>query len=300
LHRYNALLLISIIATDPAAAAAQPDCRDTDTAIAFWRPLRERAENPGQSVDELAVGLVSCLGSPDPELRDGIGYELFTYWLRGEKLSDDTRFRLLRSLSENLRNPAPENTLSRSFSGLVLAELLRSDAQKPFLGDADRQSLLAVATGAMTAESDYRGLDPVVGWVHPVAHMADLLWRFALHPATTADQARALLDAVQGKVAPRDVTYSFNEGDRLARVVATVVQRELLPPAEIAAWLSRYAAPQTMDRWSDAFRSPTGMAELHDTKQFLRALSDQLAGADIATEIADVLGDLVQGFTQLI
>jgi hypothetical protein len=42
------------------------------------------------------------------------------------------------------------------------------------------------------------------------------------------------------------------------------------------------------------------MAELHNTKQFLRSLSDQLAGAEIDPVIAEPLAALVNGFTQLI
>jgi hypothetical protein len=55
-----------------------------------------------------------------------------------------------------------------------------------------------------------------------------------------------------------------------------------------------------MERWSDAFRSPEGMTELHNTKQFMRALSDQLTATDVADSISEALAALVQGFTQLI
>jgi len=39
---------------------------------------------------------------------------------------------------------------------------------------------------------------------------------------------------------------------------------------------------------------------LHNTKQFLRSLSDQLAGAEIDSAITEPLDALVNGFTQLI
>ena len=55
-----------------------------------------------------------------------------------------------------------------------------------------------------------------------------------------------------------------------------------------------------MERWGEAFQNPAGMAELHNTKQFLRALSDQLAGDDIDESIRKPLDELVGGFTQLI
>ena len=190
--------------------------------------------------------------------------------------------------------------LSRSFSALVLAELMRSDAASPFMSTTEREQLLKAAASALETETDFRGLDEQLGWVHPVAHTADLLWRFALHPATTRAQADLLLTAVRARVAPAGVAYAFNESDRLARVISTLIRRELVEPAVITEWLASFSRPQSGERWSSAFQSVAGMRELHNTKQFLRALSDQLAGEDIDAGIATELNELVGGFTLLI
>ena len=96
------------------------------------------------------------------------------------------------------------------------------------------------------------------------------------------------------------MSYAFNEGDRLARVVATMIAREIVDTETAGAWIGAFQSPQTMERWSESFQSPAGMAELHNTKQFLRALSDQLAGTELAPEVAEPLNALVKGFTQLI
>jgi len=282
------------------AVAAGVDCLDTETALAYWRPIRDAAGTVAQPTDELARELVDCLGSPNPELRDRIGYELFTYWLRGDNLSDTTRRDLLIELSTHLADSAQDVTPFRSFSALILSELMRSDAIRPFMTDSDRQALLDTAILALDEESDFRGLDPEVGWVHPVAHIADLLWRFTLHPQTSDQQATAILDAIRSKVAPTVVAYTFNEGDRLARVISTLIQRRLVDASDIIEWAAQFEVPQSMNTWTDAFLTRAGMAELHNTKQFLRALSDQLAGADVEPEVTEAIDELVQGFTQLI
>jgi hypothetical protein len=292
--------LLALLLLGSSAFAAPVDCLDTETALAYWQPIRDSAGEEALDADALAVELVSCLGSPDPDLRDRIGYELYTYWLRNDALTDETRRFLLASLSANLGDVSADSSLRRSFSALILAELMRSDANRPFMTGAERADLLRVATGALTAENDFRGLEPDIGWVHPVAHLADLLWRFALHPDTTGEETALLLASVRSKVAPVTVSYAFNEGDRLARVVSTIVQRELVPADDIAEWIATFATPGSMERWSQAFQSPEGMAELHNTKQFLRSLSDQLAGTDVPSEVISPLDELVQGFTQLI
>jgi hypothetical protein len=282
------------------AQAADTNCLETETALEYWRPLRAEATTTKLPVDALALELISCLGSPNPALRDGIGYELYTHWLRNEKFTDATRRALLIELSSNLAVAKEDAGLIRSFSALILAELMRSDSNRPFMSDAQRQELLDAAIAALKKETDFRGLESDIGWVHPVAHMADLLWRFTLHSQTTSEQAEIILAAVKSKIAPAGVAYSFNEGDRLARVVSTIIRRELIQSDVLATWLESFQAPESMQKWSDAFQSPEGMAQLHNTKQFLRALSDQLGETELDSRIAEPLQSLVDGFTLLI
>lgn len=294
------LTAIILSAGFSTSRAAGVDCQNTSEALAYWRPLREAPETSSSSANTLALELLSCLGSPDPELRDRIGYELYVEWLRNDRLADTTRVQLLGELSMRIREPGIDHSLSRSFSALILAELMRSDANKLFLSAEQRQRLLNDAAEALQREQDYRGLIADIGWVHPIAHLSDLLWRFALHPETTQAQAITMLTALRSKIAPTHTAYAFNESDRLARVVSTLLRRQLLDVQNAATWIESFAVPSTMEKWSDAFRSPEGMAELHNTKQFLRALSDQLATTDVADAISGPLADLVQGFTQLI
>lgn len=283
---------------------ADTNCLETKAALDYWRPIREQASTSQLPADDLAQELLFCLASPNPELRDRIAYELLTDWLRNEKLTDDTRHSLLGSLSATLSSFPPVETdntaLARSFSALILSEVLRSDSNQPFMTGAERQALLDTSIRSLEQENEYRGLDSELGWVHPVAHMSDLLWRFALHTDTSESQAELILAGVRSKVAPTGVFYQFNESDRLARVITTMITRELLPPDTFVAWLASFEQPSSMQKWSDAFASPQGMAELHNTKLFLRALADQIEGSQVDASISDSLDALVQGFTQLI
>lgn len=287
-----------------AVNASGIDCLDTETALEYWRPIREQAPTSESPADGLAIELLGCLASVNKELRDQIGYELFTYWLRGEKLSDETRRVLLGELTSMMAVPPemmPGNSaFARSFSALILSEVMRSDSNQPFMTTAERQALLDQAIQSLERENDFRGLDADLGWIHPVAHMSDLLWRFALHPETSAEQAESILAGVRSKVSPTEVFYSFNESDRLARVITTLIQRELPGADRVGLWIKSFETPDSMEKWSEAFMSPRGMAELHNTKLFLRALADQLDGAEIDPIITEPLRELVQGFTQLI
>jgi hypothetical protein len=296
-----AIVLTQIFVT---ANAADINCLETRAALSYWRPISENARESRDPADAQALELVSCLASPNAELRDRIGYELFTFWLRNDKLTDDTRRSLRDVLSANLAthpdNGSDNVVLARSFSALILAELMRSDSNSPFMTASERQTLLNTALDSLMRENDYRGLDVDLGWVHPVAHMSDLLWRFTLHTETSSTQAESILDGIRSKVAPTATFYSFNESDRLARVVTTVIAGELVSMEKVVAWITIFEKPLSMEKWSDAFASQKGMAELHNAKLFLRALADQLDGTDIDPAISESLNELVAGFTQLI
>lgn len=300
-----ATFIFTALGSTPATGATnglrgQVDCLQTAEALEYWRPVREQVSENELPADELALELVDCLGSPEPELRDRIGYEVLTYWLRGEHVTDETRHSLLTTLTTNLRNPSSDTALRRSFSALVLAELLRSDANAAFMSDAERGSVLQDVAMALEHETDYRGLVHDLGWVHPVAHMSDVLWRLALHPSTDESAAADVLQALGPKIAPTAASYAFNESDRMARVVVVLLQRSLLPAEMVEEWLSGFESPRSMERWGAAFQSPEGMAELHNTKLFLRALSDQLAGIEVDAAVKEKLDQLVQGFTGLV
>lgn len=282
------------------AQSADIDCTDSSAALEFWRPIKNQPDTAPISADELALELLSCLGSPNPELRDEIGYELYTYWLRAGFLKDSTRQRLLIDLSTAMLHSSANGSLARSFSALVLAELVRSDIVATFMSDEQRRSLLQNAVSALTNEQDFRGLDSELGWIHPVAHLSDVLWRFALHPATSRVDAVVIMAGVKSKIAPTATAYHFNESDRLARVITVLLVEGLLNADEFAPWIDAIVAPNSMERWTDAFRSVAGMIELHNTKQFLRALSDQINTSDVDKQIKAKLDEVVKIFTQLV
>ncbi|NKB33198.1 MAG: DUF2785 domain-containing protein [Pseudomonadales bacterium] len=272
----------------------------TESALSYWRPIRESITEAEHDANQLATALVSCLGSPNSELRDRIGYELFTYWLRNEQLSQQTKIDLFQQLASNIDQESTANSLLRSFSALILSELLRADNLSTFMSDSERLKLLQQSVLALSNESDYRGLVEDIGWVHPVAHLADVLWRFALHSSLNQQQARLVLEGVRRKAGVTTASYGFNEGDRLARPVSVLIVREILPALAIIEWLNSFNSPAVMDNWYDAFASIEGMNELHNTKLFIRALSDQLQDESINSEIRAMLDELVAVFTAIV
>lgn len=284
------LALLLIGSADPASAQPDANCVDTESNLAWWQEIIRNRDEARIQADALAYDLLPCLGSPNSELRDTIGYGLYTYWLRNELLAVQTKQFLYEQLSGNLDS---EDSLLRSFSALVLSEILRADTVTQFLSDSQRSSLLQLSIQALTAENDYRGLDAQLGWIHPIAHLSDVLWRFALHPSLEEDQARQIISAVRARATPVDVSYIFNEGDRLARVIATLMQRDLIAQEQWLEWMSGFERRMDTAEWGTAFGSIEGMAELHNGKLFVRALASQLEGVELSENLESKLDEIL-------
>lgn len=243
----------------------------------------------------LALGLLDCLGSPDPTLRDGLAYEALYTWLRADALDAATRTTLLTRLQEIVTSDDPDGIMSSCvgpipgqdppgfrapFAALVLAEVARTDRIAAWLTPAQRAQLVADAVRYVEGVRDWRGFDEKDGWRHGVAHGSDLLMQLALNPALDKPQLDAILAAVASQVAPPSHFYVYGEPERLARPVLFVLQRGLHDDAAWAAWLAQVSAPAPLPAWRDAFASQAGLAKRHDTRGFLLALHAALSGSE--------------------
>jgi hypothetical protein len=221
---------------------------------------------------QLARGLLDCLGDPDPVLRDGIAFEAYSTWLRAGALDLATRTHLLDALLAMLATQAPDDPGFRApFAALVLSEVARTDRIEPWLSPAQRDSLLDAGTHYLASVRDYRGFDPVSGWRHGVAHGADLLLQLALNPALDKAALDRLLAAIAVQVAPAgEHAYVDGESERLARPVLFIAQRALHTDAEWKAWFDALVAPAPLGSWQDAHASRAGLARRHNVLMFLR------------------------------
>ncbi|GEM45067.1 DUF2785 domain-containing protein [Deinococcus cellulosilyticus] len=259
-------------------AFAQEQCGKAPYDADFWQNVRSGQLPEGQSADALSDVLVQCLASPDPVLRDNLGYEIYASWLRGGALTDEGARKLTTALLAGLKSGLGEQGTSsvfrRTFSALILSEVMRRDARSRFLLDAEFSGVVEGIAVHLTGEKDLRARTDTEGWMHGVAHAADVLWRIAENPRTTQQDLDVLLAALSSKVAPdQEVFYTHNEPERMARVITTLVARGDYPTEKLEDWISGLLYGTT---WRSSFDSEKGMARLHNTRQFFQALYFQL------------------------
>jgi hypothetical protein len=255
-----------LLAAVPLRAACPPAGQDADSLRALRAGGFEMADAGRR--EALAMGLLDCLGDPDPALRDGIAYEALSNWMRAGVFDPAMLRRLRDGLEPMFAQPDPAG-FRQPFAALVLSEVARTDRIHPWMSAAERSAMVAAASGWLRGVSDYRGFDPREGWRHGVAHGADWLMQLALNPALGQQDADAIMAAIAVQVAPAGGhAYVFGEPERLARPLLFLARGGLLTPATLEAWLSARVAGLQPARYTD----PAWLAQRHDLLALLRVL----------------------------
>ncbi|MGH3425012.1 MAG: DUF2785 domain-containing protein, partial [Nocardioidaceae bacterium] len=150
----------------------------------YWRSVISAGMHvpPDRSLDELTMELVDMLGHPNQRIRDDIAYPLLATWIQGGEYD-----RLLRgfgngiapNLNNGLGDDGDDSVLRRSFTALVLAEIIARDNDAELLQSGTVLDWGDLATSWYIRERDLRGWIPDRGWSHAVAHGADLIGMLA-------------------------------------------------------------------------------------------------------------------------
>ncbi|MGW4378594.1 DUF2785 domain-containing protein [Kitasatospora sp. NPDC004531] len=187
-----------------------------------WTALPDR--DPSDA--ELAA-VCEALRSPDPMERDERAYARLAGWIPG--LSQERRLALGDVMAARFEEPEIQ---ARTFAPLVLARIVRTGAL--------RADWLTEFARWYPAETDLRGHHPALGWLHAVAHGADLLAAFGQHPDIDPAPLPAL--GAARLLAPTGHVFDAMEDDRLGFAIALTLTRPELTPRQAVDWLDPVAA----------------------------------------------------------
>jgi hypothetical protein len=175
-------------------------------------------------VDALAADLAEALADPDPRVRDGAAYAVLATWIERGVLDRQLTW-LGHTMAARLTDPRIQ---ARTFAALVLAWVIER-------GTYDEAWTRAFADW-YPAETDLRGHDTKLGWLHAVAHGADLLGVLGRDPRVRPEWMLEL--GARRMLADTQYVWRDQEDDRLGYAMALILARPHLTIAHSTNWLS--------------------------------------------------------------
>lgn len=274
-----------------ACRAVAPGETAAGSAKERWREIAaaEGSLPAGDSLRDRAFELASFASSPDPVLRDEIGFEVSARWIGAGRLSvrdlRDLMEHHLGNLTTGLGESTGDGVFLRSFSALHLSVLIARDRAQPFLDERDVRRLVAGVARLLSEERDRRGWVEGQGWAHSIAHGADAAKFLARHPLLDAAGAVSLFAALE---AGFEGPNAWGENDRLAAAAQSLCLREEFDAqrfdSRCAAWIEESATVWRTDPFDTRL-----FRRSENQKQFLRALHARIRAAEQPGERAEWL-----------
>lgn len=275
------LSMLALCAIVPAHATCPPP-GTTPEALRAISP-QAFAARPVAEREALAFGLLDCLASPDPALRDGLAFETLQAWLRAGALPQASLRTLRDHLLARLDAPDPQG-VARPFAALMLSEVARTQRIAPWMTADERAAMIERASAYLESVDDYRGFAPDVGWRHGVAHGADWLMQLALDttsvPALDRTQADRMRRAIAVQAVPRaGHAYVFGESERLARPLLFIARHGLFDADDWSRWFATLAT-RVGDDPALAWKDRDWLARRHDLAAILYVLQVEASASE--------------------
>lgn len=241
--------------------------------VGYWRGvMRDGAHVPlDRTLGDLTAELTTMLGSPDPEVRDGLALHVLTVWI-GRGVYDDLLAGLGDGMVAGLRVGIGEvgtsTVFRRAWSARVIAHVLRRDGDEHLLPAEDVMRWGDRLSTWLLREEDTRGWIPEQGTARALAHGADALGALAASRHLGPLELVVLLDVIADCVL-RPTPLTQREPDHLAAAVVQVMRRESVSFDVLEPWISRIANAANPDS------APLGVDpydHTHNPQTFLRSL----------------------------
>ncbi len=235
----------------------------------------------GSSPQQLAPQLLANLGSPDSDRRE-TSLEIIWEWINNGCYTPTELKGMAGQLCDNLQmglgEQGDDRVFLRAFSALILGAVIRheqhcAETGKPFLTAQEVAGWREQSLAGLLAERDLRGYVFEKGWAHALAHGADLLGDLARSRHTDRAGLEAILNTVAARVTcPAESVFLFEEDQRLATAVYTVLLRGEVELGFFEAWLAGLLAPAGLSPWQESYSQPELNHARVNTLGFLRAL----------------------------
>jgi len=226
----------------------------------------------GMDAYVLAQDIVKEIGHQNPDIRDDLIYEVLAHLFHDKHLNAFELTSLMELLMSDaymfydINNTESWSVLKRSFSILQLVVLVYVHRRDDVI---DRRVVLKLFDDLMdylSRESILIGYDEHVGWVHTIAHSADLMGQLMQLEYLDEVKLSMLFNAIVDIVKKTHHVYLHNEDERLVKAIKKGLERNLLSKTFLLSWLDQFKIDK------DQYDLQQRLNLKHNIKTFLSSL----------------------------
>jgi hypothetical protein len=211
----------------------------------YWdEVIANRSAVPNdRPLTEVTAELTTLLGATDPKIRDGIAHSLISSWLRRgvyDNYLSGLGDGMVAGLSVGLGETESDSVFRRSYSVLLLAEVIQRENQLSVLPPAKLLEWADAVIAWYLREQDLRGWVVAKGGAQAVAHGADTIGMLAQCMYFGPTELTVLLDVLADRLLlPSPLIWQAGEPDRVARATLSVLRRKTVPISVVKPWIVR-------------------------------------------------------------
>lgn len=194
--------------------------------------------------DQLLEAMLQFIGDPDPELRDELICNTFYEWVNDRDVLGHETLEWLLDVLQNdeylfmgIGESDSDSVYTRSFSVLIIGQVLLQHSEVPFLSNEKIESIFNRLLTYYSSERDYRGFTSPQGWAHAAAHGADAFDAFVQCPECDEIKIVAILDALSQMLNNGTWVFQNEEDERMVRPVYRAILLGKLPLEKLTSWL---------------------------------------------------------------
>ncbi len=226
----------------------------------------------GYDNNQLADKLLKHIGHPDSHIRDDLIYPCLAHLFHDKHLGERELADYLNVILDknhlmyDMKNKYEHSVLTRSFSLLQLVVLIRVHRRDHIIDQATITYAFNRFLTYFHKETIFKGYADDVGWIHTIAHSADVMDEFMQVSRFKEDELKTMLEAVSEKMRRRNHIYAFNEDERMVVAIKSGLTRNILSEDYILDWIDRFASTPEITE------IPDGVYLNNNIKHLLRSL----------------------------
>lgn len=256
--------------------------------------IKEKDKNePFLNVEyfDLVKKMLPYIGHSNPVIRDEIIYECLAHstdYLRSDEIKKLVKIYLSEDyLFYDIGNQFPHSVLKRTFTLLQLAVILYLHNEKSVLNTSIVQDIAEAMVRYLKEEKILKGYDEVVGWMHSVAHSADVLGRLFQSKDLTKETQEELLDMLVYKFQQNHYVFIDGEEERIVGAILKGLKSGSLSSDLVEEFALKLAHFEPQETYRDYFKIHLNVKALLGTLYF--ALYGEERYNDLRKSIASAM-----------